>query len=242
MARKLTSPTFGQVGRVPLPIHYGGTSGADAETALKNLTGAKSTDPVAFSDPAGRVPAACVSGDLLNPPTVLGPLYVEKGSITLFEVTNFDSFTSYQLSTSAGTVRLIENQIELVAPNAATTVVVSVNGRSFTVVVLESKPKPPWVVVPADKATDQALTLQVVGSAFEMTTGVDIHQLSDWQLSTSANFASVLRSSMSDTHNLTSWNLENLDPGTKYYVRARHKGAIYGYSDWGTISSFSTSS
>lgn len=242
MARKLTSPTFGQVGRTPLPIHCGGTSAKDAETALTNLSGVKSTDPVAFSDAAGRVPAAYVSGDLFNPPTVLSSLYVEKGSTTLFEVTNFDSFTNYHLSVSAGAVRLVGNQIELVAPNTATTVVVSINSLSFTVVVLESKPKPPKVIVPVDNASDQALSVQVVGSAFEMTTGVDIHQLSDWQLSTSASFASVLRSSMSDTHNLTSWNLENLDPDTRYYVRVRHKGAIYGYSDWGKISSFSTAS
>ena len=245
MARIHTSSKFGKLGRSALPLEYGGTFAKTQTQALDKLNAVPysslgATSGLAKSNGDAKISGSYIRPELINPVTLSGPSEVQRGSQTDFEITNFDSYTTYTVTVSSGAVALVDNCVRFSAPNSAQTVTITVNTNVFTVYVLESKPAQPAVIVPVANATGQAMSLKIISSAFSMTSGVDSHQSTDWQLSLNNTFTSLVTSSTADGANLTTWDVSNLAANTKFYVRVRYKGLVYGYGNWSAVSAFTT--
>ena len=98
----------------------------------------------------------------------------------------------------------------------------------------------PSVVSPINNSTDRAGAISITSSAFAVASGADTHLSSDWELSTSNTFSSVINSLLASTVNKTTWSVSGLTENTTYYVRVRYTAASGTVSPWSNVSSFST--
>lgn len=103
----------------------------------------------------------------------------------------------------------------------------------------------PSIIVPAAPDSSGADTMPLNGivhsSPFTLSSGYDFHEQSDWQISTSDTFATITAESLGDATNLTSWPLPGgLSESETYYVRVRHRGALFGQSSWSAPVEFTT--
>ncbi|MGB1561542.1 MAG: hypothetical protein ACPHN2_08600 [Sinimarinibacterium flocculans] len=101
------------------------------------------------------------------------------------------------------------------------------------------------IATPTIDVPDDAESMPVNGivrsSAFALASGFDYHAESDWQISTTEDFAAVEYESLGDTVNLTSWPLPGgLTTDLTRYVRARHRGGLFGQSAWSVPVQFTT--
>lgn len=243
MARAHRSPEFGVLPKGPVPVSLGGTSSTDIPQAVATLMSTPISDydtpsGLATTDSANKLKLAQIDPNILNPITLSGPKEVQKGSVTDYEITNYDSHRTYTCSVSAGSVRQVDNIVRLTAPTSMQTLRLTVNGKVTSVVVMDSMPVPPAVITPTQSAQLGDTSTTVTLAAFDMESGSDVHQATDWQLSVTGDFTSPLRSVQADPVNLLTWNLTELTRGATYYVRARFRGAIYGYGNWSRVRSF----
>ena len=98
----------------------------------------------------------------------------------------------------------------------------------------------PSITSPANEATNQSNSVNVVSSAFDSNYSGDTHTNSDWQLSTVSNFASIVTESLNDTTNMTTWSVSGLAENTTYYLRTRRRSSNGGTSGWSSVVSFTT--
>ena len=98
----------------------------------------------------------------------------------------------------------------------------------------------PSVVSPINNSTGRAGTVSITSSAFTVASGSDTHLSSDWELSTSNTFSSVVNSLLASTVNKTTWSVSGLTENTTYYVRVRYTATSGTVSPWSNVSSFST--
>jgi hypothetical protein len=72
-------------------------------------------------------------------------------------------------------------------------------------------------------------------SAFSVTNGSDTHESTDWEVIRTSDSVTVFES-LNDTSNLTSITVTtSLDESTEYEFRARHNGATFGSSAFGSV-------
>jgi len=72
-------------------------------------------------------------------------------------------------------------------------------------------------------------------SAFSVTNGSDTHESTDWEVIRTSDSVTVFES-LNDTSNLTSITVTtSLDESTEYEFRARHNGATFGPSSYGSV-------
>lgn len=99
----------------------------------------------------------------------------------------------------------------------------------------------PSITSPANNATGVATGAALTASAFS-STGSDTHSSSDWQVATDIAFAAVVKSSLSDASNKTTWTPGGLAASTTFYARVRYRGASGGLSAYSPAVKFTTAS
>lgn len=79
-------------------------------------------------------------------------------------------------------------------------------------------------------------------TAFGITSGAnDSHESTDWEIRTTNDGAGTLIwSSMGNTTNKVQITGVGIPPGSTLFARARHKGTLYGHSNWSASISFTT--
>lgn len=228
---------------------------------INQLTESLGTLSEAISDLSSGKQATLVSGTSIK--TINGESLLGSGNIILgagvsidgdttvyvgqsksYQITNFNVFSTYTVSTTGGSASVSGGTISFTAPASAGNVslTVSADGRptTFQIVVLPAGVNAPTVVSPLPSATNQNGTVTLTLSPFSWSGLEDTHELSDWVLATDPLCANVVASSTGSTTNKTSWTVTSLLKNSTYYWRGRYKGLNNGYSDWSPISSFST--
>jgi hypothetical protein len=164
--------------------------------------------------------------------------------VITYTITDFDSFDTYAVSVSAGSVSRVSEVITFTAPATAqaVTLTVTTNGvaRAIALTVLASSVAAPSITSPANAAsgvTGPALTL--TSSAFAWLGTSDTHLNSDWQLATDAGFTTIVQSTSADAVNRTSWST-TVAVSTTYFARVRHRGTANGASSYSATVTFST--
>ena len=179
-------------------------------------------------------------------PSLSGPTSVYINQTLTYLVTNYNVFSTYSVSVSAGSVSIIGNTITIIAPSSAQTVTLTVTTdnvpTTFALVVLGAGVATPTITSPANGATGEFDGLTLTSSAFAWLGVSDTHASSDWQLSTDAGFITVVQSSLASTSNKTSWSVSGLSVSTTYYARVKHTGAANGSSTYSATVSFVTAS
>lgn len=97
----------------------------------------------------------------------------------------------------------------------------------------------PSIVSPENGALDTTLTPTLQTSAFGVGSS-DSHESTDWQVASDIGFNTLVWQSLNDTTDLVATTPLGLETVTTYYVRARHRGAEFGASEWSPAISFTT--
>ena len=238
MVVKVTKPHIDEADYA-LDISSGGTSSMSVPSAQQKLGYVKASSlgvsgGVAKSNNSGKLNNALISGDIdLEVVNSIGPSNIAYGGAnSTFIITNYDSFSSYEVSTTNGTVSISEDTIVYTPVNENGVGGFTVNGELFSIQVLEKRPVTPTITSPVDGSTNIKNTVVITANDFAMSSGSDTHVASDWQISTTPTFTSVLYESINDTTNKTIWVSGTLAPSSSYYIRVRYKGATTGYSQW----------
>lgn len=178
--------------------------------------------------------------------TLEGDLLVYPGTTGEYTITNYDSFSIYEISASREQVSRSNDKITLTVSPEATdgelTITVKRNGfaHDFVLAIGESGIQTPTITEPAAGSTTGSLAPTLRTSNFaSYPQGVDTHISTDWFVALDVGFTNVAWSSIGNTANLTQVTVPNgiLTPGTGYYVRARHNGSLY-QSDYSTPVAF----
>ncbi|WP_395593058.1 kelch repeat-containing protein (plasmid) [Pseudomonas sp. B26140] len=98
----------------------------------------------------------------------------------------------------------------------------------------------PSIVSPIDGAGGVSPSLTIQADAFSVYGGADTHAASRWQLSTVADFSTLLSDSGWLTTPLTTFKPSGLNQTTTYYARVKYKGLSIGESEWSVGVSFTT--
>ena len=228
-----------------IPVSRGGTGASTIDEAIVNLGGIKLSAIGAPGTPAKLGPGAAIpSGTPVvggtGGTTIEGPIWLYAGVPANYTITNYDSNTVYVISASVGTISRTGDVLTYTPPAVVGSGSFAINGKTYTVDVQVFRPVAPSITSPTLGSNTSGVGPVITSSAFTMPMGTDTHVSSDWQISTSPVFATVVMESLANTVQLTSWNVTGLVYGTTYYVRVRHRSSMNGASDWSAISSFTT--
>lgn len=177
-----------------------------------------------------------------------GDVIVFQGSTNTYTITDFNSFSEYSVSSDYGTASVAGDVITLVVPSPATqnqiklTVLKDNKSSVFTVAIGAAVVNTPSITSPVNGATGVALQPTIEASAFSTTPPAQgVHQSSQWQVATSADFLNIAYDSGVDTVNKTSITIPSpLSLNTQHWVRVRYTSSTIGTSDWSGVVSFTT--
>lgn len=82
---------------------------------------------------------------------------------------------------------------------------------------------PPFIISPLQGTSGHLASVTLVASGYQPTRiSGGTHVSTDWEVSTTANFSTIVKSSYSDTVNKTAWTVTGLNANTTYYWRVRY--------------------
>jgi hypothetical protein len=231
-----------------LPLAKGGTGSSNNDGAANQLSAIDLDRRNAANGAVGLNEHRKIYNDLFTEETwdaavsINGPVSVVINSNNTYTIGRYSTFNEYNVSVSAGSVSRVDGTITFIAPSSPQTAIITLNGRQFSIDVTPSTDhvNTPGVVSPVAGAANLGPDITFTGSSFGVSGGSDTHEGSDWQLATDAGFASIVASVTNSASDKTNWTVTGLPPATQYYVRTRYKGTGMGYSNWSTMSSFTT--
>lgn len=175
---------------------------------------------------------------------LLGDVSAYVNQTKTYTITDYSSFSTYVVSTSAGTASIAGDQITFNAPSSSQSVTLTVTKDGldfdFSINVLPSGVQTPTNVSPPNGATDQNGSVTLTASAFSWIGVADTHASSDWQAATDSGFTSLVANVIGDTVNKTSYTVTGLSTSRTYYWRVRYTGTSNGTSNWSTPTTFVT--
>lgn len=247
MTRKVNMPRVDMALAV-LPIENGGTGTNSLAQAATNLNLVTSSIK---GMPSGVIPlgadgklsnALTVSSISSNPVNLDGNFSQFINQAAVYTISDYDSFKTYSVSVSSGTVAISGDTITVTCPAVAGNITLTVNGRDFPITVSVPQPAQPSISTPINGAINQGVSnLGITSSAFVAMGGSFTHQSSDWQIATDAAFTNIVSQIADNTTNKVSWTVPvTLGLNTVYYVRVRYKGSNGNYGAWSATSSFTT--
>lgn len=184
-------------------------------------------------------------GDLALASTSLtGNTTIYVGQTIAYTITDFDSFSTYAVAVSSGSVMRTLDAISFTAPavSGSVTLTVTTNGvaRAIALTVLAAGVATPAITSPANAATGvTGPSMTLTSSDFAWSGLADTHLNSDWQLATDSAFANIVQSTSADSSSKTSWST-TVAVSTTYYARVRHRGTANGVSVYSDAVTFST--
>lgn len=176
---------------------------------------------------------------LLTGPKTIYQSVAGQATQATYTIANFDSFTTYNVSVSAGSVSINGATITVTSPTTAGKLYLTINGETSIIQVLPPSVKAPSVTYPTPSLSTLATSFTATFSAFAVSSGSDTMQSLEWQACLDSTFG-VLTTSGTVNGAVTTATISGLTAGTTYYLRARHKGNSLGYSQWSDPVKFST--
>ena len=98
----------------------------------------------------------------------------------------------------------------------------------------------PTITYPVTNSNDVPVRPVARTSGFVLNNWEDVHQKSEWEVATDAEFVNVVRTSGETEEFLTEWTAPMLPVNSILFLRARHSGLEFPWSDWSTPITFRT--
>ena len=177
-----------------------------------------------------------------------GPAAVTIDSTNTYTISDFDSFSNYEVSSTVGTVTRVDGDITLViaAEETAASLTLSVTKNSvsstYAITIGDSVVQAPTMSVDeaAGGIVGEYPTLR--GSAFTtLPADGDTHMATSWEISTNSSFTNIIWHLRESSTSLTSATVgASLPANTTLYARVRYRGENFGLSAWSQVFTFTT--
>lgn len=161
-----------------------------------------------------------------------GPTSVPKLGTAIFKISNYDEKTSYTITTENGKAYQFGDQIAFAAGGVVGASSISINGSVYVIQITSTSPTMPTIIAPLQDSSNHEASVSFMSSSFASPQIPDQHASTDWQLALDSDFLNVVKQTLVDTVNTTSWTVTDLSPNTQYYVRVRHTSLSTGPSPW----------
>lgn len=243
MARTVQGPKIDETEQTH-PISKGGTSSLTLEGASKKLNLATrdmvgQPEGLIGLDANGKIPLSLFPAD--NRVNLEGSLNVVSLQTLVFEISDFDSFKTYNISASAGSVTRNGSTVTFTAPNSLGNVNLTINGKVYVIDVQLAAPVKPAMLAPVNNSNILTSTYALSSSAFSPFGDSSTHQSSDWQVANDSGFTNILTNIVDSAINKTTYTVSGLVDTNTYYARVRYKGSNGNYSQWSDAVSFTLS-
>ena len=172
---------------------------------------------------------------------------VYAGSSNTYTITDYNSFSTWSVSSNVGTATISGSVITLVVGNpiGATqinlTVVKDGKPSVFVIAAGVAIVNKPSITSPSASQTNVSLNPLITGTAYSTTpTGQGTHQSSQWQVATTPDFLNLFLDTGTNTTNLTQITVNGLALNTVYYARVKYTSSTIGTSAWSDAITFTT--
>lgn len=156
-----------------------------------------------------------------------------------YTIQNYDSFTTYTVSVSGGSVSRSGKVITVTSPTTVGDIYLNVNGEYSKIKILAASVLPPTITYPLSGLDWMMTSFTGVATAFTLSSGSDTFKSIQWQVSDTIDFENILFTG-SSTASATSFSVSGLAYGVIYKLRIRHEGNSKGYSEWSDVVEIST--
>lgn len=246
-SRFIHEPQLNRSQRV-IPIPKGGHDGVTAPEGANNLDLLTNDQlnqalGVAGSDSNNYIHVSAMPVSLSSNATVnvTGLTSLEINQQTTYFITDYETFLNYTLTAISGVVSRTGDTITYTAPSSAGPGGFIINDREINIAITSSfTVNAPVITSPTNNATGVAVAIIATSNAFTIPGTTDTHQGTDWQVATDAGFTNIISQVTNSATNKLSYAIASLSGSTTYYVRARYKGTLYGYSSWSVAVAFTT--
>lgn len=178
--------------------------------------------------------------------SLVGPATVLPNSTNTYTITDYDSFSTYSVSSTIGTATRVNEVVTLVIPTGASGdgVVLSItrNGskRDFTLALGTQGVVTPSIISPQDGTINSPTIVTLQATTFATAPiGVGTHTNSQWQIARDVGFTDMVDSGTVTTGDKTRYTSAVLPRSTKMYARVQYVSNI-GTSAWSAPISFTT--
>lgn len=229
-----------------VPLVSGGTSADNAPEARENLglvprfQIGENRGPVPLT-PEGLIDPIYLQGLPTATIEVDGPDNLDVGETGTYQITNFDSRITYNVEEMNGEATLNHDVITYTAPlQSLPHSGFEINGLTFDIIINEVVriPNTPSITSPVNDTTANLSSQLFIASAWSTDFPEDSLQAVKWQIATDSAFTNLVVDVTKTTGLMDRHNLENILPGTDYFVRVAHVG-FYGYtSGWSSVRKF----
>lgn len=205
------------------------TAGSSGNGAASTVVGVTGTPNLNF--PGGVSGAAAAMSDWIDlGPGPLNANFVNSGSI---------EYRSYKVNSITETIPAGATEVTVsVDPEKVRQFTIEYDGKQTTTIVQQGTG--PAILASQIVSFNVGISKTVVVNVLMRDNHTDSRVTFTYYDSGDTVFSNPLRRSIDDQVNLKVWGLSGLSPLTKYYVRARHRGAISGISDWSDVVAFTT--
>jgi hypothetical protein len=172
---------------------------------------------------------------------------IAEGETHTFNITNYDIFSTYTVSSNQGTVSIAKDVITISTLPGVRVInpyllKVTKNGvpRTIEMKIVSTGVSPVDILAPIAMETFDTNALTIRTSDFAVyPVGSQTHVSSDYQIASDPDFTNIVWSSMADTVNKTVILVTDLPYAEKFYIRARHRGSsadvTANLGDWTSV-------
>lgn len=176
-----------------------------------------------------------------------GAQTINKGGTNTYTISDYDSFSIYEVETTLGTASISGKDVTLTIPSStsvktvALTVVRDGSPKVYSIAVDAAGIITPTILSPANNSTNQSTSLTVTASAYATApAGNGVLKKSQWQVARDTGFTDMISTGEVSTGVLTAWHVGNLPRDTVLYVRVRYESTTLGWSAWSSPNKFTT--
>ena len=226
--------------------YEGGTGGKTAMDArlildMAPASIAGSSLGVALMPPSGLTPLHFDGvGQASHTVSLKGPTSIPAGMQTSFQITDYDIALTYHVSAINAVVRQAQDSVVVTPDDMVDSVLLNINGRLFSIAVEAPRAKAPVITAPISNSPSITTSFTAKIAAYVGADATDLHESTQWEISTDLDFTSTVTYSHDNASHKTSWPVSGLSLNTFYYLRCRVKGRVYGYSAWSKPTYFKT--
>lgn len=153
-------------------------------------------------------------------------------SVNEYTITNLDSFTTYSVSVSAGSVSYSNGVISVTAPTTTGTIYMTVNCETSKIEVVPNVVMQAVIDYPASSGLDFVKELTIALQGFEVSNGPETCAATEVQVCLNSDFTTGTVYSFNQSGEDNSILINGLPVANGYYIRARYVGATYGAGPW----------
>ena len=192
-----------------------------------------------LADKTGQKPARAIRKVQLKGPRELYQSSEGQSVQGQYTIKNFDAFTTYSVTVSAGSVSLVGNIITIDTPTAPGDIYLGVNGELSKIKVLPRSVIAPTMTSPLDGQEGVSTTFTATCTAFQVSSGVDTCVKTQWRISTDPEMVENVQE-FEVNGDATSFMVSGLENLTDYIMQIRKVGTELGVSQWSKKIKFKT--